>query len=151
MLTETKGGSHTASPFVTALIRTQDSGTALVVTTEIEVNVVNVKLNGWKRLGIVASVIWIIATYLFTFNQRRHSQIRFAHEVITPNCIAAYKEEANCSKVAEDYIIRTSPGDRIEAAVVALVPVPLAWGFAYLAIFVVRRIKRPKEGIVASQ
>jgi hypothetical protein len=33
-------------------------------------------------------------------------------------------------------------GIRVEAATVALVPVPLAWGFVYLALFLLRWIKR---------
>ena len=47
-----------------------------------------------------------------------------------------------CDALGTEYLAGTTYEPWIEAAVVAFVPVPLGWGFAYLVLFLVRWVKR---------
>ncbi len=103
------------------------------------------KLNGWKRIGIVCSVLWILGAGFYTLKTTSDRDIRSAVH-ITQSCIDAHNGQEvgdnECLKRGEDYAVRLTPGERWEAAIVAFVPVPLAWGFIYLTLFLVRWIKR---------
>jgi hypothetical protein len=48
----------------------------------------------------------------------------------------------HCNKEANDSLASLYPGARLDAAIVAFVPVPLFWGFAYLILFLWRWVKR---------
>jgi hypothetical protein len=47
-----------------------------------------------------------------------------------------------CNDEADDSLALAITHARFEKAFVALVPVPLAWGFVYLVLFLVRWVKR---------
>src|SRR5271168_1763380 len=104
-----------------------------------------VKLSGWKRLGIVVSVLWGVGAYIHTVNAKSDSDMRFAG-AITDSCLERNGGQEigdnECLKRGEQYVIRMLPFDREEAAFVALAPIPLGWGFVYLVLFVVRWVKR---------
>ncbi|HKV47096.1 MAG TPA: hypothetical protein VJN69_03310 [Candidatus Acidoferrales bacterium] len=101
------------------------------------------KLNGWKRLGVVASVVWIIGAGFYTLGNLSDEAVETASQ-LTLNCEAARNGQGSqeCDQRATDYLDETTDSDRIEAAAVAFVPVPLGWGFAYLLLFIVVWIKR---------
>src|SRR6266478_22638 len=108
------------------------------------------KLNGWKRIGIVASVVWILGAGIYTYD----SEIDRASGFITSTHVAcdsnlgdktgdAWTESFNeCNKQADDSLALALTNARLEAALVAFAPVPLGWGFVYLILFLVRWIKR---------
>jgi hypothetical protein len=103
------------------------------------------KLNGWKRIGIVASVAWILGAGLYTHGVESNAESRAAVAIsldcedYIPKGITTLAE---CDKRYADYLAETRSGDWIETAVVAFVPVPLGWGFVYLFLFLTRWIKR---------
>lgn len=103
------------------------------------------KLNGWKRIGIVASVVWIIGAYGHTMDTALDADAKFSVEIVQ-SCISAHNGQEvgdnECLKRGEDYVVNNIHNNQIAAALVAIVPVPLGWGFAYLVIFLVRWIKR---------
>jgi hypothetical protein len=39
------------------------------------------RIDGWKRIGIIASVAWILGVGLYTFTTTRHSEIKTAREL----------------------------------------------------------------------
>ena len=49
---------------------------------------------------------------------------------------------AACNKEADESLAAVIPVVRLDAAIVALVPVALGWGSAYLILFLVRWVKR---------
>lgn len=104
-----------------------------------------VKLNGWKRLGIIASVVWILGAGICTFVVVDDARIKTASG-FTLRCEEApdgsLRGSAECDKLSTDYLAETGNEPWIEAAVVAFVPVPLGWGFAYLVLFLLRWVKR---------
>ena len=103
------------------------------------------KLSGWKRIGIVASVVWVIGAGIYTFQAASDEDMRVAGE-ITQVCSDSHRvrgvADNECLKRGEDYAVEMLPYEKLEAALVALVPVPFGWGFVYLVLFVVRWVKR---------
>jgi hypothetical protein len=109
-----------------------------------------VKLNGWQRIGIVASVTWILGAGLHTLN----SEIEGASKAIASDhieCVsnlAGMTEEARkkgfdeCNKEASSAFSAAIVSARLEALMVALLPVPFGWGLGYLAPFLVSWVRR---------
>lgn len=109
-----------------------------------------VKLNGWKRLGIIASVVWILIAWVHTFDSENDSEskaVASIHVTCDEN-LAGKTGDAwqrgfdECNKEADELLVRAMAGARVDAAIVAFVPVPLGWGLAYLVLFLVRWVKR---------
>jgi hypothetical protein len=114
------------------------------------------KLNGWKRLGILASVVWIIAAFFYTFHTERQRDIRMyvtaaeTGPMACPPSLADTMERHDaglpspmeCMNEIEASIERALPIERKDAAIVALVPVPFAWLGVYLIIFFVKWVRR---------
>jgi hypothetical protein len=104
-----------------------------------------IKINGWKRIGIIASVVWMIGAGLYTHGalQKSDSKVAVAAALdcmsYIPNGITSLAE---CDKRREAYNAETYSGEWIGAAVVAFVPVPFGWGFTYLILFLVGWVKR---------
>lgn len=108
------------------------------------------KINGWKRIGVFVSVVWILVAWVHTFN----SDNDIASKAISSNQVAcdgnlagktgdAWKKGFDeCNKQADEALKQAMVGAREDAAIVALVPVPLGWGFAYLVLFLVRWVRR---------
>jgi hypothetical protein len=103
------------------------------------------KLNGWQRIGVVASVVWILGAGFYTLDAVQESDSKTAVaaalecESHIPQGITTLAE---CDKRMTDYEAETYSGEWADAAIVAFVPVPLAWGLAYLTLFLTRWIKR---------
>ena len=108
------------------------------------------KLNGWQRIGIIASVVWILGGGMGTYFSELDSASRFiASDHVS--CDASlwgetgdardkgYKE---CNQQAGDAFAVALSNARLEAALVALIPVPLGWGVAYLSLSLVRWVRR---------
>jgi hypothetical protein len=113
------------------------------------------RLNGWKRIGIVASVAWILGAGIYTYNSEIDEASRFIVSTHVA-CDAGLKGRTGdawtagfdeCNKQADHSLALASTNARLEAALVAFVPVPFAWGAAYLLLFLVRWIGK---GFVAS-
>ena len=109
-----------------------------------------VKVNGWQRIGIIASVVWILGAWVHTFDSQIDSDskgIASTHVVCDSNLAgktgdAWTKGFEECNKQATDSIAEAMTNARLDAAFVGLVPVPLGWGFTYLVLFLVRWVKR---------
>jgi hypothetical protein len=100
------------------------------------------KLNGWKRIGIILSVVWILVAYGVTFTHAQNEDIRW-HVTLAQNCEARHHgSDPEC-----DRILYTD--NRLQehetAALVAFVPVPIAWGFVYVVLFLTQWVKRGFE------
>jgi hypothetical protein len=161
------------------------------------------KLNGWKRIGIIASVIWIIGVGAYTYDSeidqaslpisRTYLSCDSAAKAPTsrdvldqiaagntggqpplprkapdsapePGTVSAdslpvtpppgytvevpvppgavLADSRDCHKQAEDSLTLAVKNARLDASLVALVPVPLGWGITYLILFLVRWVKR---------
>ncbi len=109
-----------------------------------------VKINGWKRLGIIASVVWILGAGAYTYDSVFDSiseGIASVHVTCDSNLIgktgdAWTKGFDECNKQADESLAEASKYIWLDASLVAFVPLPLGWGFAYLVVFLVRWVKR---------
>jgi hypothetical protein len=136
-----------------------------------------IKISGWKRIGIIASVVWMLGAGFYTLKIAGDNDARFAGDIyrqcreiyeegrqtqseycagrgervpmidsstVFNKCMEDYEAQHpdTCSTRMDDYIEHTLKGEWIWAGVVAVVPVPLAWGFTYLILFLVRWVKR---------
>jgi hypothetical protein len=101
------------------------------------------KVNGWKRIGIIASVVRILGSGAQTLNVVENDLTKTASELML-SCEEAQngRGSAECDRRSFDYLAETNKGLWIEVAAVALIPVPLGWGFTYLVLFLVRWVKR---------
>jgi len=108
------------------------------------------KLNGWKRIGIIASVVWILGAWIHAYDSEIDSdskRISSDHVAcdsdLTGKTGDAWTAEFNeCNKIANESLAEANTNDRLDAAFFAFVPVPLGWGFTYLVLFLVRWVKR---------
>ena len=98
----------------------------------------------WKRIGIVASVVWILGAGIYTLKVTSDQDVRTAvwAERTCLDIQNGQDPDNKCEKRRNDYLDETLPNDRIAAAIVAFVPVALVWGFIYLVLFLVRWITR---------
>jgi hypothetical protein len=125
------------------------------------------KLNGWKRIGIVVSVVWILGAGTYTYHSQMDQASLLIGEAylscgsaagaplprktpdsapepgtvpVPPGAVAA--DSVDCHKQAEDSFAAAVKNARLDAALAALVPVPLGWGFTYLVLFIVGWVTR---------
>jgi hypothetical protein len=105
-------------------------------------------MNEWKRIGIVASVAWALGAYSHTFDAQRNHDMWFARK-ITETCIAANHGEeigdSECLKRGERWAENSFSAARQKAAITALLPIPLGWGFVYLFLSTVRWVRQGFE------
>ena len=100
------------------------------------------KIKGWQRIGITASVVWIIGAGAYSYDRGMKSDIELATATHVA-CDEAHPDNTEqCSLNAYAYLERAARFERIDATVVALVPVPLAWGAAYFALFLFRWVRK---------
>jgi hypothetical protein len=104
------------------------------------------KLNGWKRIGIVASTLWILGAGSYVLMISNNAAVHIGSQT-TLECEGYYSPggptwSSRCDQLGMDAMNRATDEGRLDAALVAFVPVPLGWGFVYLILFLVRWIKR---------
>lgn len=106
------------------------------------------RLNGWQRIGIIASVIWVIFAYVHTFSVEEES-LGQLNANIHASCFESAHDDA-AWKVCQDATMNQAMNDlhfeRRLATGVAVVPVPVAWGLVYFVLFLVRWVKRGFKG-----
>ena len=102
------------------------------------------QINGWKRIGIVASVVWIVGAYLYAYNSMDNTDSGLA-QVEIQVCLDAHNGnevgDNECLKRGEDYAVKMLPSERAWALLPAFVPVPFGWGLVYLVLFLIRWLR----------
>ena len=105
------------------------------------------KLSGWKRLGIVASVVWAIGGYFYTF-QDVFGSSQGLYDTIEQDCLQRASNsglEGASSKCEEEFtqsLHESMVSAREAGAFAALVPIPLVWGGVYFGMFLFRWVRR---------
>jgi hypothetical protein len=104
------------------------------------------KLNGWKRIGIVATVVWAIGGYFHEFDSLFDSAVG-TYATIDEHCVQRAADGASqtvdqCDQAMEQSMHEATSDAREAALYVALIPIPLAWGGVYFVLFLSRWIKR---------
>lgn len=98
------------------------------------------RLNAWKRLGVVASVLWAVGGAIY----QRHHNIYIAQDAMDSSystCIAAnHSDYTGCMDRAQQLHEIILAGSRYTVAMFALLPVVEAWIAIYLIVWATRWI-----------
>lgn len=102
-----------------------------------------VRLSGWKRIGIVVSVAWILGMGIYTFITVDDDPLWLGYREAqamkgSPKWLLLHFHRAFESP--GPYPPAVSPWP--ETVIVAFGTVLLGWGFAYFVLFLVRWVKR---------
>ena len=103
------------------------------------------QLNGWKRIGIVLSVFWILGSGLYQRNadlKKASDFMSFSYKVCTDT--QALKNNFDfdeCSKKSEKDFDIWMVGSWGNVAVIALAPIPILWLIIYGLIKIYRWIR----------
>ena len=109
------------------------------------------RLNGWQRIGIVASVCWLIGGGLW-INARVLDTRTSSIEEEYNRCLAARSIQPDgtiprdtdwgpcISKFKDDYLL-AADGHLYETAVYTLIPIPIVWALVYGLIALRRWIR----------
>lgn len=102
------------------------------------------RLNGWRRIGIIVSVVSILGAGLWTFDASSRRDMNAIHSIEMTECetLATDKAILDCDDGWDTYLAHQYPSEWLESAFVAFIPVPLGWGFVYLILFLTAWVKR---------
>jgi len=107
------------------------------------------RISGWKRIGIIASVVWIFGAGTYTLNTTSDADSKAAARLTTdcdatlpPNHTQAQYDHCNSLSMDPHQIHAQLSDEWVTAGVVAFVPVPLGWGITYLILFLVVWVRR---------
>jgi hypothetical protein len=99
-------------------------------------------MNGWVRIGIVASVIWMIigamiggALFQKEVDEATH-WTRWRDE-----CLVTNSDRLDCNQIFNERLARALEIRRISRVIVALAPIPFAWLSILAIVAVVRWVR----------
>jgi hypothetical protein len=116
------------------------------------------RLNGWQRIGIVLSVVWAVGAFIYARDaaeNRAEEFARSAYQICFDNARRVLGDESDPSAQSHydaalngcyAELQRTRAvwlaGSWGDAAITALVPIPVAWLLAWGLVALVRWIRR---------
>ncbi len=87
------------------------------------------KLGGWKRVGIVATVAWILGTGIYIYTAAVRT-IMLTAVAVSANCrVLVWPSGGDCDMLIGDYLAHTPVWRAF--AVIAFVPPLFVWGVGY--------------------
>jgi hypothetical protein len=113
-----------------------------------------VKRVRWRRLGVVLSVLWVLGSGMWSMNHdanRASDNMDFLVKV----CVDAENNgvkygERLCPEAGEVYASDMAQ-QWPDAAIIAFVPLPFAWGLAFLCIRVFRLGRRAAATLIGAE
>ena len=100
------------------------------------------KINGWQRIGIIASAAWVLGAGAYTYDKTTKSDVALASATKVA-CDKAHPMDMNkCASDADAYLDRAARYELIDTTVAALVPVPLGWVAIYFILFLILWVRR---------
>jgi hypothetical protein len=98
-----------------------------------------VRFNGWQRIGIVLSVLWLIVA-LFIERHKIYDPIYTSYD----HCVYRTLDWSVCDKDMDDAVVEASKTEPFTYAIVALGPTLALWLFGYVIAWI-RRGNQPKS------
>src|SRR5947209_2213524 len=97
------------------------------------------RLNGWQRLGIVLSIIWVLGAAIYQRNadvERAEDHAQFAYKVCLEGKSLSHDNDlASCEQKREKDLVIWLEGSWGNVALISLAPIPLGWLAAFLLIY----------------
>ena len=116
------------------------------------------RLNGWQRMGVVISVVWCVSAFwylsasgmkeVYASAADRYSPCfegTVARELFPQEPTLHMRTWQQCQVAQYADIERDAHEVHEEAAIVAVVPVPFAWGAIYLVLTLTKWVRRGFE------
>jgi hypothetical protein len=103
-------------------------------------------MNGWQRIGLVLSVLWIVGAGLYQRSadmEKAGKMGGWAMEVCQK--VQTSKGSSDFSRCSDEFTKMFNvfaEGSWGNVAFVALAPIPIAWLFVYLIVWLTRWIRR---------
>lgn len=98
------------------------------------------RLNRWQRLGIVASILWVMGAGFYSLENSAEQAVAFA-QAVSNSCHETNDPNVDCAAEFDDAFHSNDSNTWPLAAMVAFLPIPFAWLFAYVAIWTTRWIR----------
>jgi hypothetical protein len=105
------------------------------------------KFKGWQRFGIVASVVWLVGSFMFFLGRATEVGVTAASSIYAM-CVAAVPRVKDCSAELTRNVQLFTSNRWAEATINAVVPLLLIWLFIYIAMRVNRSIAAGRLSIV---
>ena len=104
------------------------------------------KLNGWLRIGIVLSVLWVLVAGVYT-NKMVTDQGKSTRSLIYSLCLNENAQSRDfdyktCSKRADEFYDSAVQHRLQDVLGIALIPVPIFWLFGFIIFRVYRWVKK---------
>jgi hypothetical protein len=100
------------------------------------------RVNGWQRIGIIASIIWALGAGIYTHNadvERAQGFAKYAYKVCSDGKSLKHDSDlSSCERERQANLATWMVGDAGNVAFAALVPIPLGWIAAYILVYVGR-------------
>jgi hypothetical protein len=100
-----------------------------------------VRLNGWQRIGVIASVLWFLGagiTVLALGNERAVQRANHSADI----CYKYPVPGENCADQFESTFRSYRDLAKEEALLAATIPILAGWAFAYVALALTRWVRR---------
>lgn len=95
------------------------------------------KLNFWQRLGVVASVLWLLGAGLYSLEKTADEAQALAQSA-SNLCLEISDPKVDCSKEFLEALHAYDSSYWPNAAVAAVLPIPFAWLLAYVVLWTSR-------------
>jgi|ERR1700722_3170965 hypothetical protein len=105
---------------------------------------------GWLKFWIIASVVWVIGAWIYTFSSMTNNafalivsdQVKCDSDLAGKTGDARRKDFVDCNKQAEQSVVEADKEACFWATIPAIVGLPFWWGFICLVIFLARWVRR---------
>jgi hypothetical protein len=100
------------------------------------------RLNGWQRIGIVLSILWIVGVLIYTWDSYRDMTAR--HDKLHYSCLFSLDTKVTKETCDEVYDVSQMVTASVsqEKLLRGLAPIPIAWLLVYIVVWTVRWIRR---------
>jgi hypothetical protein len=99
------------------------------------------KLNGWQRIGVVLSVLWMVGASLYVQTDRTDRAYKFANSMMSLCLDMVSPSPKDCtSDYSHNVKIALNPFWP-DAVILAIVPIPITWLLVYIIIGIVRWVR----------
>ncbi len=106
------------------------------------------KLNGWQRIGVILSILWVLGAAIHERNGQVDSAFRMAQwerEDCSSSLVMTECRQSADNRLIEN--LRLDSNSIVNIAVASLMPPLFGWLFAWLAIVVYRWVRVGFQGI----
>ncbi len=108
------------------------------------------KLNGWQRLGVILSIVWLLGSGIYinrlVTDSGMKSMVLVLNLCLDSSASSGGQNTPSCTQKADDVYQDAVKNRYRDIAALTLIPLPIFWVLVYLAIFLYRWVCRGFKG-----